>query len=154
MDERPFGSRPPGIDPDSGLRIPRSSGQDLPDTFRPGQGQIGPGISNDIETDNTTAYTSHNGEQRTSDFAYTTRTSVGPNRPPPVRKAKYPQYAVESVRLATFREWPSTLTQQPEDMAKAGFYYSGIDLLSMIKGRYFIQLHFEVGFSFTFVMGS
>ena len=123
MDEQPFGSRPPGIDPESGLRFPTSSGQDIPESFRPGQS----GIPNDIETDNATAYTSHNGsEQRTSDFSYTSRTSVGSSRPPPVRKAKYPQYTVESVRLATFREWPSSLTQQPEDMAKAGFYYSGI----------------------------
>ena len=28
-------------------------------------------------------------------------------------------------RLATFREWPSALRQTPEELAEAGFYYTG-----------------------------
>lgn len=28
-------------------------------------------------------------------------------------------------RLATFREWPSALQQRPEELAEAGFYYTG-----------------------------
>ena len=28
-------------------------------------------------------------------------------------------------RLATFREWPSGLQQRPEELAEAGFYYTG-----------------------------
>ena len=28
-------------------------------------------------------------------------------------------------RLATFKEWPSGLQQRPEELAEAGFYYTG-----------------------------
>ena len=29
-------------------------------------------------------------------------------------------------RLATFKEWPSGLQQRPEELAEAGFYYTGM----------------------------
>ncbi|XP_067676028.1 baculoviral IAP repeat-containing protein 7-B-like [Haliotis asinina] len=38
---------------------------------------------------------------------------------------KHPQYAVESTRLRTFKDWPSQMKQKPEDLAKAGMYYLG-----------------------------
>ncbi|KAJ8314792.1 hypothetical protein KUTeg_006942 [Tegillarca granosa] len=42
-------------------------------------------------------------------------------------KPKYPQYAVKSVRASTYRNFPPEVTQTPEDMAQAGFFYSGKD---------------------------
>ena len=41
-------------------------------------------------------------------------------------KAYHPAYALHETRLESFREWPATLSQQPADLAKAGFYYFGI----------------------------
>lgn len=34
-------------------------------------------------------------------------------------------YSIESRRLSSFRTWPKGLTQKPQDMADAGFYYTG-----------------------------
>jgi hypothetical protein len=41
-------------------------------------------------------------------------------------KAYSPAFTQLQARLETFREWPATLSQQPADLAKAGFYYFGI----------------------------
>ena len=38
---------------------------------------------------------------------------------------KHHAFAVESVRLATFNNWPSDIRQKPADLAKAGFFYIG-----------------------------
>lgn len=40
-------------------------------------------------------------------------------------KPRYPQFAILSVRIATYRNWPSTLNQKPEELAKAGLFYEG-----------------------------
>jgi hypothetical protein len=41
-------------------------------------------------------------------------------------KAYHPAYTSYQARLETYKEWPATLSQQPNDLAKAGFYYFGI----------------------------
>jgi hypothetical protein len=41
-------------------------------------------------------------------------------------KAYHPAYTLYQTRLESFKEWPATLSQQPADLAKAGFYYFGI----------------------------
>ncbi|KAK3596602.1 hypothetical protein CHS0354_035879 [Potamilus streckersoni] len=37
-----------------------------------------------------------------------------------------PQYQAYSVRLASFARWPSDIRQRPEQVADAGFYYTGL----------------------------
>ncbi|VDI62724.1 Hypothetical predicted protein [Mytilus galloprovincialis] len=44
-----------------------------------------------------------------------------------LEKAKYSKYAIRSKRLDSFNHWPSYLTQTPEDMATAGFFFTGIE---------------------------
>jgi hypothetical protein len=41
-------------------------------------------------------------------------------------KAYHPAYTSFQSRLETYKEWPATLSQQPTDLARAGFYYFGI----------------------------
>jgi hypothetical protein len=41
-------------------------------------------------------------------------------------RAYHPAYTSYQARLETYKEWPATLSQQPNDLAKAGFYYFGI----------------------------
>ncbi|XP_069131314.1 baculoviral IAP repeat-containing protein 7-like isoform X1 [Argopecten irradians] len=40
-------------------------------------------------------------------------------------KPKYPQFAILATRLSSFRKWPTSLQQQPEDLARAGLFYEG-----------------------------
>ncbi|XP_069131318.1 baculoviral IAP repeat-containing protein 7-A-like [Argopecten irradians] len=43
---------------------------------------------------------------------------------------KYPKHSYYSMyidRLKTFRNWPTHLTQKPKDLAKNGFFYTGVD---------------------------
>jgi len=40
---------------------------------------------------------------------------------------KHPEFAVETTRLATFKDWPRDVTQTPQQLAKCGFYSLGID---------------------------
>nr|ALR70562.1 inhibitor of apoptosis protein 3 [Anticarsia gemmatalis multiple nucleopolyhedrovirus]ALR71819.1 inhibitor of apoptosis protein 3 [Anticarsia gemmatalis multiple nucleopolyhedrovirus] len=37
----------------------------------------------------------------------------------------HPKYGSESARLKTFEDWPLSLKQRPEQLAEAGFYYTG-----------------------------
>ncbi|KAK3577842.1 hypothetical protein CHS0354_000240 [Potamilus streckersoni] len=37
-----------------------------------------------------------------------------------------PQYLAYAVRLSTFTKWPPSMTQKPEQIAQAGFYYTGL----------------------------
>lgn len=41
-------------------------------------------------------------------------------------KAYHPAYTLLQARMDSYKEWPATLSQQPADLAKAGFYYFGI----------------------------
>ncbi|XP_065928475.1 baculoviral IAP repeat-containing protein 2 [Magallana gigas] len=38
---------------------------------------------------------------------------------------KYPSYSVLAVRVSSFADWPSSLSQTPRDLAVAGFLYAG-----------------------------
>lgn len=37
----------------------------------------------------------------------------------------HPKYASEAARLRTFKDWPRSMRQKPEDLADAGFFYTG-----------------------------
>ena len=37
----------------------------------------------------------------------------------------YPKFKLESQRIASFKNWPKALKQKPEDLADAGFFYTG-----------------------------
>ncbi|XP_047990048.1 baculoviral IAP repeat-containing protein 3-like isoform X2 [Leguminivora glycinivorella] len=37
----------------------------------------------------------------------------------------HPRYATEAARLRTFKDWPKSMKQKPEELAEAGFYYTG-----------------------------
>ncbi|KAK3585594.1 hypothetical protein CHS0354_036780 [Potamilus streckersoni] len=41
-------------------------------------------------------------------------------------RPKHPQYAIESLRVASFTNWPPHKQQTPDQLAKAGFFYAGI----------------------------
>lgn len=41
-------------------------------------------------------------------------------------KPKYQKYAVRTQRLSSFLNWPSYLTQSPDEMASAGFFFTGM----------------------------
>ncbi|KAK3577845.1 hypothetical protein CHS0354_000244 [Potamilus streckersoni] len=38
-----------------------------------------------------------------------------------------PQYQAYTVRLYTFTKWPTSMTQRPEQVAQAGFFYTGLN---------------------------
>ncbi|XP_065928478.1 baculoviral IAP repeat-containing protein 2-like [Magallana gigas] len=40
-------------------------------------------------------------------------------------RPKYPSYSVLTVRVSSFADWPSSLTQTPRELAVAGFLYAG-----------------------------
>uniref|UniRef100_A0A8W8JHB2 Uncharacterized protein n=1 Tax=Magallana gigas TaxID=29159 RepID=A0A8W8JHB2_MAGGI len=40
-------------------------------------------------------------------------------------RAKYPAYAVLATRVGSFQDWPTSLTQTPQVLALAGFFYAG-----------------------------
>lgn len=43
----------------------------------------------------------------------------------PIYRPKFPNYQVESARLASFSDWPKSMKQTPQQMADAGFFYTG-----------------------------
>ncbi|XP_061192091.1 baculoviral IAP repeat-containing protein 3-like [Saccostrea echinata] len=40
-------------------------------------------------------------------------------------RPKYPAYAVLATRVSSYKDWPTSLTQTPRDLATAGFLYAG-----------------------------
>ncbi|XP_071127146.1 baculoviral IAP repeat-containing protein 7-like [Mytilus edulis] len=44
-----------------------------------------------------------------------------------LEKPKYPKYAVRTTRLSSFANWPSYLSQTPDELVTAGFFYTGIE---------------------------
>ncbi|XP_078322302.1 baculoviral IAP repeat-containing protein 8-like [Crassostrea virginica] len=42
-----------------------------------------------------------------------------------VSTPKHHQYAIKEVRRGTFKNWPSHITQKPDELAEAGFFYTG-----------------------------
>ncbi|TDG50392.1 hypothetical protein AWZ03_003297 [Drosophila navojoa] len=39
---------------------------------------------------------------------------------------EYPEYAIESARLRSFEDWPRNMKQKPQQLAEAGFFYTGV----------------------------
>lgn len=76
------------------------------------------------ERSNSHAATSNSNSReqpRGTDRAKNIATEYGITVSPP----KYRQYAIKDVRLGSFKNWPSCYRQRPEDLAEAGFFYSG-----------------------------
>ena len=48
-------------------------------------------------------------------------------------KPKNPRFSLETDRLATFRNWPSQIKQQPEQMAQAGLFYVGTYFITFLS---------------------
>ncbi|OPL21709.1 hypothetical protein AM593_06116, partial [Mytilus galloprovincialis] len=44
-----------------------------------------------------------------------------------LEKPKYPKYAIKTTRFSSFTNWPTCLSQTPEDLVNAGFFYTGTD---------------------------
>lgn len=42
-----------------------------------------------------------------------------------IKNDKFPEFAMESKRLASFTGWPKSLKQKPNQMSVAGFFYTG-----------------------------
>ncbi|KAK6171490.1 hypothetical protein SNE40_019668 [Patella caerulea] len=42
-------------------------------------------------------------------------------------RPRHPNYATEASRIASYTTWPSGLSQTPQQLAKAGFFYAGFD---------------------------
>lgn len=40
------------------------------------------------------------------------------------RGPEFPEYAIEMARLRSFKEWPKTMKQKPEQLSDAGFFYT------------------------------
>lgn len=41
------------------------------------------------------------------------------------RRPEHPEFQIESHRVATYEDWPKTMKQKPNELAEAGFYYTG-----------------------------
>ncbi|XP_076113477.1 death-associated inhibitor of apoptosis 2-like isoform X1 [Mytilus galloprovincialis] len=44
-----------------------------------------------------------------------------------LEKPKYSKYAIRTTRLSSFANWPSYLSQTPDELVTAGFFYTGIE---------------------------
>ncbi|KAK3100454.1 hypothetical protein FSP39_020294 [Pinctada imbricata] len=42
-----------------------------------------------------------------------------------IERPRYPQYAVLTTRIASYKDWSANLEQRPEELARAGFLYEG-----------------------------
>ncbi|XP_063372169.1 death-associated inhibitor of apoptosis 1-like [Cydia amplana] len=45
--------------------------------------------------------------------------------PPDASVPPHPRYNTKAARLRTFKHWPKSIKQKPEELAEAGFYYTG-----------------------------
>ncbi|XP_052060935.1 baculoviral IAP repeat-containing protein 3-like [Mytilus californianus] len=83
----------------------------------------------DLETLNRNASTPNN--QYSGQITTTDRSSKAPVKQPMmgicVDNPKYPKYAIRGSRLDSFKYWPTYLTQSPDEMATAGFFFTGND---------------------------
>lgn len=41
------------------------------------------------------------------------------------KRPQHPDFSSKSTRLVTFLDWPRQMRQKPEDLAEAGFFYTG-----------------------------
>lgn len=53
------------------------------------------------------------------------RTPTGSSSPPRMAGPVHPRYASENARLKSFKDWPRSMKQTPEELAEAGFFYTG-----------------------------
>ncbi|XP_061192230.1 baculoviral IAP repeat-containing protein 3-like [Saccostrea echinata] len=112
----------------SGLRIPGfPNGQDTPDTYR---GELGslqrvpsnyhPQYINQLnETDSVIP---HSSARPPSVNHASEINSIHASRP---QQAKYADYSQRGKRIASYNNWPPTAKQNPENLADAGFFYTG-----------------------------
>jgi hypothetical protein len=42
-----------------------------------------------------------------------------------IERPKYPAYSGQAVRIRSYQNWPSHITQTPRDLSRAGFFYLG-----------------------------
>ncbi|KAJ8716649.1 hypothetical protein PYW07_003276 [Mythimna separata] len=64
--------------------------------------------------------TSSNGRDECGSRAATSSTT-----PPRMTGPVHPRYASETARLRSFQDWPRCMKQKPEELAEAGFFYTG-----------------------------
>ncbi len=64
-------------------------------------------------------------------------------------RPQHPQYAIEASRNSTFHNWPQTVGQPPERLAKAGFFYTGT---GCIKTEGAVLWDAKVGFNAYFLI--
>ena len=53
------------------------------------------------------------------------RASASSTTPPRMAGPVHPRYASETARLRSFKDWPRCMKQKPEELAEAGFFYTG-----------------------------
>ncbi|XP_062600772.1 putative inhibitor of apoptosis [Saccostrea cucullata] len=58
-------------------------------------------------------------------FNFRYESSHGPTDVPGVTRPKFQNYTMEAARKASFTGWPTQITQRPEVLSKAGFFYLG-----------------------------
>lgn len=58
-------------------------------------------------------------------FNFRYQQTLGPTDEPGVTRPKFHIYSLESARKASFKGWPTQITQRPEVLTKAGFFYLG-----------------------------
>lgn len=65
-----------------------------------------------------------------------------------VGQAVYPEMEAEDSRLTTFHNWPTEATVQPDVLARAGFFYTGAQCLTIKSQKHtshvFLSLMFSV----------
>lgn len=57
-----------------------------------------------------------------------------------------PQYARLPVRIASFTKWPQDITQTPEELAEAGFFYTGIVDFWILVNTFFVIIFLAFAF--------
>ncbi|KAG7201967.1 hypothetical protein KM043_004667 [Ampulex compressa] len=104
----PCGNVPIGVDPDS-VPLPRPRSRDVCGPYgieyRPGSGPDCHSFSNDLQLPSTAKLC-----------------CLGLGRP---KGPTHPEYASYDARLRTFESWPKSMPQTKEQLADAGFYYTG-----------------------------
>nr|ADG85256.1 inhibitor of apoptosis protein 1 [Ostrea edulis] len=111
----------------AGLRFPGNSvGQDTPDTYRGELGSLTRVPSNYHDPDyisrlNETDSVIPHSSSRPSSANHASDINTVP-RP---QHAKYPDYSQSGKRIASYNNWPPTAKQNPQNLADAGFFYTG-----------------------------
>lgn len=58
-------------------------------------------------------------------FNFRYQQTLGSNDAPGITRPKFHNFSMESARKASFKGWPTQITQRPEVLSKAGFFYLG-----------------------------